>query len=178
MKELESFKNTLLWHKNEVLIKQIETQNNIVFKDLECKTNIMREDVKKIKNAKIDNRSEIEKMCDNFKQNLFKLKSEFRTSEANSIVKKIKAYCDRMSLSSLDLVKQLDKSVVMSMTVDLLEAKDTFNRLKILQPIETNNFLNLVRLYHGDKVPMDIFICILEMKRETQEEEELYCQGK
>jgi hypothetical protein len=165
LNELEKFKNIILSHKNEAKFIKIEVQNKIMYDDLEKKAKVMRDDVNKIKEMK-DNSSnihDIDKLYEKFKNKTKNLNLELsKHIEESSSIKKINSYLKRMNLSAQDLVNKLDDDSIISSMIDLNKAKETLLRLKILDENECDNFLNTLRKYHGNKIKVEYFLCILE----------------
>ena len=164
-KELDNFKNTLLSHKNEINHKKIETQNTIIFKDLEAKSKFMQEDLTKIKNIKTETKSDLESLVENF-TNSIKLSSENYSDliEESAITNKIKSYCERMNLQTMDLVKKLDHNSFIDLEVDLENLQENLYRLKILNQTESEEFCNMLKIYYGKKIKVDYLIKILEVE--------------
>lgn len=172
LKELEKFKNIILSHKNEAKLVKIEVQNKSLYDDLEKKTKIMREDVvriNEIKNKEKDNSDlniDVDRLYDNFKNKSENLQSELTNQiEESCAIKKINSYIKRMNLTAVDLTNKLDDDSFLSSMIDLDKAKATLLRLKIFEKEnekECDNFLNILRRYHGNKVKVEYFLCILE----------------
>lgn len=160
LKELESFKNVLLSHKNELYVNKIETQNNLIFKDLEQKTKLMKDDVEKIAKIKDKNdNSEIEKLYEDFKCKQTSNSNE--NIEEYSAIQKIQNYCQRMNLITMELINKLNKDITNG-EVDLQEAKNTIIRLKILDEIEADDFIKPLKIYHGEKIKIALLKCIID----------------
>jgi hypothetical protein len=164
LKELEKFKNVILEHKNEIKYKQIKNQNEIIISDLERKTKLVREDVAKLKENKKD---EIENLIDAYKFKMTQLSSK----KESSIINKINDYLERMEITPYDLIKKMDKNSSITMEVKLDFAKDTLEKLKILDKFESEDFLNMVKNYHGDPVKIEYLLRILDAPHKQDHEE-------
>jgi hypothetical protein len=171
-RELDSFKNTIMTHKNNIEMKKIELQSNIVDQDLNYKSKMIKKDLQKMLDAKTKPKSELDRAIDEYKSKLNSFKEQMNR-ESISYIAKIKDYCERMNLTTREAIKVFDKNSILSNEVQLAEMKKQLEKLKILNATDSGNFIEMVKRYHGDPISVEALEGIIDgdIEKEFQDEE-------
>ena len=164
MKELDSFKNFIVDHKNQMQIEKINYQNNQIYKDLDSKVKFLKDDVLKIRDIKKPTENEYILKVEEFKKkNLNLIESLPNELTKSSIINKIKNYCIKMKLNSMSLLNMINNSrFSINDEVDLNSIKINLVKFSILNENEAEFFTKTLFDYKNDKIKIDNFICLID----------------
>lgn len=160
-------------------LEKINYQNNVIYRDLDEKINFFREDVKKMQEIKskksADTESDFLRKIEDFKLKNKNLYENFGNELAQtSIINKIRQYCIKMRINSINLLHSLNNIYVPNDEVDLNTVKKNLIKFSILSEEEAEFFVRTILDYKNESVKAEFFVCLIDSQFTEKKTEEGY----
>jgi len=177
MKELETFKTIVVDHKTTMQLEKINYQNNVIYRDLDQKVIFFREDVKKMQDLKAKRPENAEndflRKIEDFKLKNKNLYENFANElSKSSTINKIRQYCIKMRINSINLLQSLNNVYMANDEVDLLIVKKNLIKFSILTEEEAEFFIKTIFDYKNESVKSEYFICLIDSQYTEKKIEE------
>lgn len=173
MKELDHFKLVITDHRSLIESDKMKLTNNQIYRDLDHKINFMKDDVKKMKNLKGKYNEKQEEdyflKFEEFKQKNKKEYENFLTNLSKSfIISKMKAYCVKRKLNTINFVNTLNNALSYDDTIDLNVVRKNLIKFSILDEEEAAYFIKLLSEYKNEVITSEFLACLLDEQLREQ----------
>lgn len=150
--KLENFKLNVFKSKQALVEDQLLQQNELLNEIMENNINQMKEDIKRMKNkeklTKISYANDLSKSIKKFKSDLNN--NRYTSLKMNKEIMKIKEYKEKVSMTTLDLIRFLDSSSYSTGKISISVFEKGLIKHKILFENEALSLVNILKKYFKD----------------------------